>query len=81
VATDQAIELCGGDRRSTIRVLILATPELEARMLHGLHSRCQAWEIHALSPGSVSHNEFAEQINPAQGQAGGWRGFLSRWGG
>jgi HemY protein len=26
-------------------------------------------------------DEFAEQINPAQGQAGGWRGFLSRWGG
>jgi HemY protein len=25
--------------------------------------------------------EFAEQINPAQGQTGGWRGFLSRWGG
>lgn len=26
-------------------------------------------------------DEFAEQINPAQTQAGGWRGFLSRWGG
>jgi len=26
-------------------------------------------------------DEFAESINPAQGQAGGWRGFLSRWGG
>jgi HemY protein len=25
--------------------------------------------------------EFAEQMAPAQGQAGGWRGFLSRWGG
>jgi HemY protein len=25
-------------------------------------------------------DEFAEQINPAPGQAGGWRGFLSRWG-
>jgi HemY protein len=25
--------------------------------------------------------EFREQINPASGQAGGWRGFLSRWGG
>ena len=25
-------------------------------------------------------DEFAEQIGPAQGQAGGWRGFLSRWG-
>jgi HemY protein len=25
-------------------------------------------------------DEFAEQINPAQSQAGGWRGFLSRWG-
>jgi HemY protein len=25
--------------------------------------------------------EFAEQIAPVQGQAGGWRGFLSRWGG
>jgi HemY protein len=29
-------------------------------------------------PGS---DEFAEQINPPQAQAGGWRGFLSRWGG
>jgi HemY protein len=26
-------------------------------------------------------DEFAEQINPAPGQAGGWRGFLARWGG
>ena len=26
-------------------------------------------------------DEFAEQINPAQAQAGGWRGFLARWGG
>ena len=26
-------------------------------------------------------DEFAEPIHPAQGQAGGWRGFLSRWGG
>jgi HemY protein len=26
-------------------------------------------------------DEFAEQIAPVQGQAGGWRGFLSRWGG
>ena len=26
-------------------------------------------------------DEFAEQISPPQGQAGGWRGFLSRWGG
>jgi HemY protein len=26
-------------------------------------------------------DEFAEQITPAQGQAGGWRGFLSRLGG
>jgi len=25
-------------------------------------------------------DEFAEQAGPAQGQAGGWRGFLSRWG-
>jgi HemY protein len=25
--------------------------------------------------------EFAESTNPAQAQAGGWRGFLSRWGG
>ena len=25
--------------------------------------------------------EFAEPIHPAQGQAGGWRGFLSRLGG
>jgi len=26
-------------------------------------------------------DEFAEQINPPPHQAGGWRGFLSRWGG
>jgi HemY protein len=26
-------------------------------------------------------DEFAEPISPTQGQAGGWRGFLSRWGG
>lgn len=26
-------------------------------------------------------DEFAERLAPAQGQAGGWRGFLSRWGG
>jgi HemY protein len=26
-------------------------------------------------------DEFADQVGPAQGQAGGWRGFLSRWGG
>jgi HemY protein len=26
------------------------------------------------------NDEFAEQIGPTQGQAGGWRGFLSRWG-
>jgi HemY protein len=25
-------------------------------------------------------DEFAEQINSTRGQAGGWRGFLSRWG-
>jgi HemY protein len=25
-------------------------------------------------------DEFAEQAGPAQGQAGGWRGFLARWG-
>lgn len=24
--------------------------------------------------------EFREQLSPAQSQAGGWRGFLSRWG-
>ncbi len=28
-----------------------------------------------------SSDEFAEQIHPSPGQAGGWRGFLSRWGG
>lgn len=28
----------------------------------------------------AASDEFAEQIGPAQGQAGGWRGFLSRWG-
>jgi HemY protein len=26
-------------------------------------------------------DEFAEQIGPPKTQAGGWRGFLSRWGG
>lgn len=26
-------------------------------------------------------DEFAEPTEPARGQAGGWRGFLSRWGG
>jgi HemY protein len=26
-------------------------------------------------------DEFAEQIGPSKAQAGGWRGFLSRWGG
>jgi HemY protein len=26
------------------------------------------------------NDEFAEQVGPAQGQAGGWRGFLARWG-
>ena len=26
-------------------------------------------------------DEFAEPINPPQSQAGGWRGFLARWGG
>ena len=26
-------------------------------------------------------DEFAEQLSPSQGQAGGWRGFLSRWDG
>lgn len=26
-------------------------------------------------------DEFAERIGTAQGQAGGWRGFLTRWGG
>ncbi|HXL12585.1 MAG TPA: heme biosynthesis HemY N-terminal domain-containing protein [Bradyrhizobium sp.] len=29
----------------------------------------------------AASDEFAEQIHPTQGQAGGWRGFLSRWGG
>jgi HemY protein len=29
----------------------------------------------------AASDEFAEQINPAEGQTGGWRGFLSRWGG
>jgi HemY protein len=28
-----------------------------------------------------SGDEFAESPDPAQAQAGGWRGFLSRWGG
>jgi HemY protein len=26
-------------------------------------------------------DEFAERMSPGQGQAGGWRGFLARWGG
>ena len=26
-------------------------------------------------------DEFGERITPAERQAGGWRGFLSRWGG
>jgi HemY protein len=26
-------------------------------------------------------DEFREQVGPVHGQAGGWRGFLSRWGG
>ena len=26
-------------------------------------------------------DEFAGQTDPAQAQAGGWRGFLARWGG
>jgi HemY protein len=25
-------------------------------------------------------DEFAEQLTPAKAQAGGWRGFLARWG-
>ena len=25
-------------------------------------------------------DEFSEQIGPPKAQAGGWRGFLSRWG-
>jgi HemY protein len=25
-------------------------------------------------------DEFAEPIHPRHGQAGGWRGFLTRWG-
>jgi HemY protein len=29
----------------------------------------------------LENDEFAEKIAPATGQAGGWRGFLSRWGG
>jgi len=29
----------------------------------------------------LDRGEFAEQSTPAAGQAGGWRGFLSRWGG
>jgi HemY protein len=28
-----------------------------------------------------ARDEFAEQIGPPKAQAGGWRGFLSRWGG
>ncbi len=27
-----------------------------------------------------TRDEFAEQLSPAQGQTGGWRGFLARWG-
>jgi HemY protein len=30
---------------------------------------------------ALDTDEFAERRLPAQGQAGGWRGFLSRWGG
>jgi HemY protein len=30
---------------------------------------------------AAAGDEFAEQLSPTQGQAGGWRGFLSRWGG
>jgi HemY protein len=26
-------------------------------------------------------DEFTEQVGPVRGQAGGWRGFLARWGG
>jgi HemY protein len=33
-----------------------------------------------IDEGPVS-DEFAESIDSAHGQAGGWRGFLSRWGG
>jgi HemY protein len=29
----------------------------------------------------AERDEFAEQVGLAQGQAGGWRGFLARWGG
>jgi HemY protein len=29
----------------------------------------------------AGRDEFAEQVGPVPGQAGGWRGFLSRWGG
>ena len=25
-------------------------------------------------------DEFAEQLTPVKAQAGGWRGFLARWG-
>jgi HemY protein len=32
-----------------------------------------------IDDGAVT-DEFSEPIDPAQGQAGGWRGFLSRWG-
>ena len=28
----------------------------------------------------VLRDEFTEQLNPPPAQAGGWRGFLSRWG-
>jgi HemY protein len=29
---------------------------------------------------AIPRDEFTEQLNPAPAQAGGWRGFLSRWG-
>ena len=32
-------------------------------------------------PGVDDEPDFAERAGPAEGQAGGWRGFLSRWGG
>lgn len=28
----------------------------------------------------AARDEFTEQLSPTQGQAGGWRGFLARWG-
>jgi HemY protein len=28
----------------------------------------------------AASDEFAEQLSPAPAQAGGWRGFLGRWG-